>query len=161
MSPDMMLAPISFISPSNANQTRLCKKKRDKPYRTLKTSQNHFPILIPDLSCIISYIPFKPISSFLKERAMMSQQQRLIYLPLFGTIILCLLVGAYLAASKRFTKSTPSNKVTKHKVKTPPDEALKYWTSDRMRNARAAPLPGINNLGHEKQDLRPSRPQEE
>jgi len=91
----------------------------------------------------------------------MSQQQRLIYLPLFGTIIICLLVGAYLAASKRLTKSTPSNKVAKHKVKTSPDEALRYWTSDRMRNAKAAPLPGVNNLGHEKQDLRPSRPQDE
>jgi len=91
----------------------------------------------------------------------MTQQQRLIFVPLIGTIVLGLLVGAYLAASKRFTKSTPSNKVTKHKVKTPPEEALKYWTSDRMRNAKAAPLPGVNNLGREKQDLRPSRPQEE
>ena len=91
----------------------------------------------------------------------MSQQQRLIYLPLVGTIILCLLVGAYLAASKRFTKSTPSNKVTKHKVKTPPDEALKYWTSDRMRNAKPAPLPKVNTLNREKQDSRLSRKQEE
>jgi len=90
----------------------------------------------------------------------MSQQQRLIYLPLLGTIILCLLVGVYLAASKRFSKSTPSNKVTKHKVKTPPDEALKYWTSDRMRNARAAPLPGVNNLDQEKQNPHPSRQQD-
>src|SRR6266581_2024872 len=65
----------------------------------------------------------------------MSQQQRLIYLPLVGTILLCLLVGLYLAAWKRFSKSTPSNKVTKHTVKTPPDEALKYWTADRIRNA--------------------------
>ena len=91
----------------------------------------------------------------------MSQQQRLIYLPLFGTIILCLLVGAYLAASKRFSKSTQANKVAKHKVKTPPDEALKYWTSDRMRNAKAAPLPKVNTLDRENQDLRPSRPLEE
>jgi hypothetical protein len=91
---------------------------------------------------------------------MMSQQQRLIYLPLLGTIILFLLVGVYLAASKRFSKSTSSNKVTKHKVKTPPDEALKYWTADRMRNAKAAPLPEVNDLGREKQDPRPSRPQD-
>jgi hypothetical protein len=91
---------------------------------------------------------------------MMSQQQKFIYLPLVGTIIVCLLVGAYLAASKRFSKSTPSNKVTKHKVKAPPDEALKYWTADKMRNAKAAPLPKVNTLDREKQDLRPSRPQD-
>jgi len=91
----------------------------------------------------------------------MPQQKRLIYMPLLGTITLCVLVVAYLAASKHFTKSTTSNKVTKHKVKASPEEALKYWTSDRMRNAKAAPLPGVNNLGHEKHDLRTSRPQEE
>jgi len=104
-----------------------------------------------------------PISTFQKERAVISQQ-RLIYLPLVGTIILCLLVGLYLVVWKRFSKSTPSNKVTKHMVKTPPDEALKYWTEDRMRNAKAAPLPGVNTLDREKQDPqnppRPSRPQD-
>ena len=89
----------------------------------------------------------------------MSQQQRLIYLPLVSTILLCLLVGVYLAAWKRFSKSTPLNKVTKHTVKTPPDEALKYWTADRMRNAKAAPLPRVNTLDREKQDpRRPPRP---
>ena len=91
-------------------------------------------------------------------------QQRIIYLPLVGAILLCLLVGVYLAAWKRFLKSTPSNKVTKHTVKTLPDEALKYWTADRMRNAKAAPLPRVNTLDREKQDPqhppRPSRPQD-
>ncbi len=130
------------------------------------------PILIPDKcclleyaskskACIISYVHTKPISTFLKERTVMSQKQRLIFLPLVGTFILCLFVCVYLAASKRFSKSNPSNKVTQHKVKTPPDEALKYWTSDRMRNARAAPLPNVNTLDREKQDPRPSRPQDE
>jgi hypothetical protein len=90
----------------------------------------------------------------------MSQQQRLIYLPLMGTIILCLLVGVYLAASKRFSKSTPSNKVTKHKVKTPPNAALKYWTADKMRNAKPAPLPQVNSVDREKQDPSPSRSQD-
>jgi hypothetical protein len=94
----------------------------------------------------------------------MSQHQKLIYLPLVGTVLLCLLVGVYLAAWKRFSKSTPTNKVIKHKVETPPDEALKYWTVDRMRKAKAAPLPGVNTLDREKQDPqrrpRPSRPQD-
>ena len=91
---------------------------------------------------------------------MISQQQRLIYLSLVGTIILCLLVGVYLAASKRFSKSTQSKKVTKHKVETPPEETLKYWTADRMRNAKAAPLPVVNTPDREKQDQRPSRQQD-
>ena len=114
-------------------------------------------------ACIISCVGVLAISSFLKERAVMSQQ-RIIYLPLVGTIILCLLIGVYLAASKRFSKSTPSKKVTKHRIETSPDEALKYWTADRMRNAKAAPLPRVNTLDREKQDPqhppRPSRPQD-
>jgi hypothetical protein len=91
---------------------------------------------------------------------MISQQQRLIYLPLVSTIILCLLVGVFLAVWKRFSKSASSKKVTKHRVETPPDEALKYWTADRMRNAKAVPLPEVNTLDREKQDPRPSRPQD-
>src|SRR5438477_77971 len=68
----------------------------------------------------------------------MSQQQRLIYLPLVGTILLCLLIGMYLAAWKRFSNSTPSNKVTKHAMRTPPDLAIKYWTTTSMHAATDA-----------------------
>jgi hypothetical protein len=105
-----------------------------------------------------------PVSSFLKERAMMSRQQKLIYLPLVGTILLCLLVGVYLAAWKRRSKSTPSDKIIKHAVETPADEALKYWTADRMRSAKAAPLPNVNALDrgkrHPRRPAHPSRPQD-
>jgi hypothetical protein len=112
-------------------------------------------------ACIKSCVRALPVPSFQKERTVISQQQRLIYLPLVGTIILCLLVGLSLAAWKRFSKSTPSNKVTKHTVETPPEEALKYWTADRMRNAKPAPLPEVNTLEREKQDpQRPSRSQD-
>ena len=96
----------------------------------------------------------------MKESVAMSKQQRFIYLPLAGTIMLCLLIGVYLAASKRFSKSTSSKKVAKHKVKTPPDEALKYWTAKRMREAKAAPLPVVNDLGQEKQEPRPTPKQD-
>ena len=91
---------------------------------------------------------------------MISQQQRLNYLPFAGLLILALFVVLFLATRKRFSKSTRSKKVTKHKVETPPDEALKYWTADRMRNAKAAPLPEVNNLDREKQDPRPSPTQD-
>jgi len=80
----------------------------------------------------------------------MSQQQRLIYLPLIGTTLLCLLVGVYLVARKRFKKSTPATTSIKHTVETPPDDALTYWTTDRMRNAKATPLPKVNTLDEEK-----------
>ncbi len=97
-----------------------------------------------------------PVPSFLKERGMMSRQQRLIYLPLVGTTLLCLLVGVYLLAWKRFSKATPSATIIKHAVDSSSDDALKYWTADRMRNAKAAPLPNVNALERGKQD--PRRP---
>jgi hypothetical protein len=96
------------------------------------------------------------VPSFLKERIMMSRQQKLIRLPLVGTILLCLLVGVYLFAWKRFSKSAPSATIVKHTVETPADETLKYWTADKMRNAEAAPLPDVKALDRRKQH--PRRP---
>jgi hypothetical protein len=82
---------------------------------------------------------------------MMSRQQKSINLPLVGTILLCLLVGVYLAASKRFSKPDPSIKITKHSVETPSDETLKYWTANKMRHARPATLPSVDALRRGKQ----------
>ncbi len=96
------------------------------------------------------------VPSFLKERIMMSRQQKLIRLPLVGTILLCLLVGVYLFAWKRFSKPAPSATIVKHEVETPADETLKYWTADKMRNAKAAPLPDVKALDRGKQH--PRRP---
>src|SRR5258708_34566587 len=96
------------------------------------------------------------VPSFLKERIMMSRQQKLIRLPLVGTILLCLLVGGYLFAWKRFSKPAPSATIVKHAVETPADETLKYWTADKMRNANAAPLQHVNALERGKQH--PGRP---
>jgi hypothetical protein len=105
---------------------------------------------------MIPYARMLPEHSFLKERTMMLRQQKLIYLPLVGTILLCLLVGVYLAAWKRFSKSKPSTTIVKHSVETPADDALKYWTADKMRNAKAAPMPNVDALDRGKQ--RPRRP---
>jgi hypothetical protein len=96
------------------------------------------------------------VPSFLKERGMMSPQQRLIQLSLIGTILLCLLVGVYLVARKRFSKPDPSATISKHSVDTSSDDALKYWTADRMRNAKPAKLPNVDALDPGKQD--PRRP---
>lgn len=90
----------------------------------------------------------------------MMSKQRIIYIPFVGTLILTLFVVLFLATRKRISKSTSSKKVAKHKVETPPDEALKYWTTDSMRNAKAVPLPEVNNLDREKQGPPPSKQQE-
>ena len=87
---------------------------------------------------------------------MMSRQQMLIRLPLGGAILLCLLAGVYLVVWKRFSKPGPPARIVKHSVETPSDDALKYWTADKMRNAKAAPLPNVNALDRGKQH--PRRP---
>ncbi|HZR41348.1 MAG TPA: hypothetical protein VFB12_14595 [Ktedonobacteraceae bacterium] len=83
---------------------------------------------------------------------MMSQHNNArIQLPLVGVILLCLLVGIYLLASRRFAKPDPSDKIIKHSAETSPDEALKYWTADKMRDAKATDLPTTNALEQKKQ----------
>lgn len=86
----------------------------------------------------------------------MSQQQKLIRLPLVGTILLCLLVGVYLLAWKRFSKPDPASTIIKHHVETQPEAALKYWTADKKRKAKPARLPEVNALDQGKQH--PRRP---
>jgi hypothetical protein len=82
----------------------------------------------------------------------MSQQQRLI--PLVGAILLCLLVGVYLLAWKRFSKPDPT--IIKHPVDTDPEATLKYWTADKMRKAKPVKLPNVTALEQGKQH--PRRP---
>ena len=81
---------------------------------------------------------------------MMPRQRRRIYLPLVGTILLCILVGVYLTALKRHSKQGPPAKIIKHTVETPSDEILKYWTADKMRNARPVTMPNTNALRRKK-----------
>jgi hypothetical protein len=90
----------------------------------------------------------------MKERGMMSRQQRLIQLPLVGTILLCLLGGLYLVAWKRFSKPGPPVKISKHSVDTHSDDTLTYWTADKMRNAKPANLPNVTALEREEQQRR-------
>ncbi len=92
----------------------------------------------------------------MKERGMMLRQKRLIQLSLVGTILLCLLVGVYLFACKRLSKSDSSASIVKHSVETHSDDVLKYWTEDKMRNAKATDLPNVNALEPGKQC--PQRP---
>ena len=104
------------------------------------------------------------VPSFLKARTIMSRQHRFIRLPLVGTILLCLLVGVYLLVWKRFSKTAPAARIVKHSVETPADDAIAYWTADKMRNAKATPLPNVTALTRGKRQPRrpapPSRPQQ-
>jgi len=86
----------------------------------------------------------------------MLRQSGLIRLPLVGAILLCLLVGTYLFAWKRFSKPDPSTTIIKHSVDKPSDETLKYWTADKMRKAKPADLPHVGTRDQGKQQ--PQRP---
>src|SRR5713226_9396987 len=99
-----------------------------------------------------------PVPSLMKERGMMSRQQRLIQLPLVGTILLCLLVGVYLFVWKRFSKSAPAAQISQHAAETPAEDALKYWTADKKRTAKPAPLPNVTALERKKKHPRRSPP---
>jgi hypothetical protein len=93
----------------------------------------------------------------MKERSTMSLQPRLIQLSLVSSVLLGLLIGVYLVAtSRRFSKRDPAGAIIKHPVDAPPNDALEYWTEDKMRNAKPANLPNVTNLRRGKKH--PQRP---
>lgn len=73
-------------------------------------------------------------------------QQRILQLSLVGTLLLGVFAIVYLVVSKRFGKPDPAHSVVKHSVGTPPDEALKYWTAEKMRRAKGVKLPHVKAL---------------
>ncbi|MGH2497643.1 MAG: hypothetical protein ACRDIV_23315 [Ktedonobacteraceae bacterium] len=87
----------------------------------------------------------------------MSQQYRFVRLPLVGVVLFGLLVGLYLAAArKRSAKSDDAGAVASQKVETPAEDALKYWTEEKMRSAKPAEMPKVKGLKRGKK--RPKRP---
>ena len=74
----------------------------------------------------------------------MLRQQRRTRPLLAGAVLLCLLIGLYLAAWKRFSKSDPAGKVVKHSVETPAEDVLNYWAAENTRKAKPAPMPHIS-----------------
>ena len=80
----------------------------------------------------------------LDEREGTMTQQRLVQLSLAGTILLSLLIGVYLFASRRLPRRGSNRKVVQHTVEKKPDEVLKYWTADKMRNAKPAEMPRVD-----------------
>ncbi len=95
----------------------------------------------------------------MKERGMMSQKQRLIQLTLPAIGLLGLLIGVYLIAWRRFAKPAPTPTIVKHSLNTSPDETIKYWTVDKMHEAKLVELPHVKTLKHNKKHSHKSRKQ--
>lgn len=77
----------------------------------------------------------------------MLQQYRFVRLPLAGIVLLGLLAALYLAAArKRSAKSDEPGAVASHKIDTPAEDVLKYWTEEKMRSAKPAEMPKVKGL---------------
>lgn len=65
-----------------------------------------------------------------------------------GAILLGVFVSLYLIITKRFKKPgvTKDKASEHHKSETSANDALKYWTADKMRNAKPVDLPQVNTL---------------
>ena len=87
----------------------------------------------------------------------MSRQQKPIYVSLISTTILSLIVSIFLFARKRRAKLDHSEKVVSHSVETSPEDTLAYWTADKKRDAKPAPMPVINEQHQEKRPPHTSR----
>jgi len=71
-------------------------------------------------------------------------------------ILLGLLFGLYMAVWKRASKGDSSKNIVKHSVGGSPNDALNYWTADKMRKAKPAEMPHVQTPGQEKR--RPQDP---
>ena len=78
----------------------------------------------------------------------MPQQPKLITVSLIGTVLVGLFIGVYLVAWSKRSSHKPDRRetVVKHTVETSHDDVLKYWTTERMRNAQPAPMPNVPNV---------------
>jgi hypothetical protein len=84
----------------------------------------------------------------------MSRQYRPIPLSLVSAIFLGVLASLYLLVfKKRRAKPSSSPAISTHTVEQPA-EALKYWTVEKMRNAKPMDLPNVTDLGGGKQQGR-------
>jgi len=85
---------------------------------------------------------------------MIAQQYRRIPFPLIGAALFGLLVGVYLFAWKRKrSEKRKSATVIGHRVEKHPDDVLKHWTAEKMRDAKPAPLPKVDALERGKEDV--------
>lgn len=79
----------------------------------------------------------------------MSKQQRLIQPSLIGALLLGLLgllAFVLFAAKKHPAKPKADGNDGVHRVEKRPDEVRKYWTAEKMRAAKPAPMPQTDDL---------------
>lgn len=90
----------------------------------------------------------------------MSKRPAIIRSSLFSALLLGLLVGLFLMAARRASKPDAGDDdgVARHTVEKQPDDVLKYWTTEKMRKAKATNQPHIAHLEPEKQPTQ--RPQQ-
>lgn len=95
-----------------------------------------------------------------KERGVMLQKRSMIQLSLVGAIVLAVLLGLFLTGRKRMSKPDPAAGVARHSLKTPPEDVQKYWTAEKMREAKPVPMPHIAGAKEGKPHRRrPAKPQ--
>jgi hypothetical protein len=94
-----------------------------------------------------------------KERGVMLQKRSMIQLSLVGAIALALLLGLFLTGRKRMSKPDPAG-VARHSLKTPAEDVQKYWTAEKMREAKPVPMPHVSDVKEgKKRRQRPAKPQ--
>lgn len=85
----------------------------------------------------------------------MFQQRNGVRLIVPGVMLLCLLAAVYLFAARRASKPEPG--IERHTMEGSPEETLKYWTKEKMRKARPAPMPHVDEGKQGEQGKKPSR----
>jgi len=73
----------------------------------------------------------------------MQRQSKPVQFPWLGPVLLSVLIGLFLVALRRFAKPDPSGAVIRHSVDTHSDDALKYWTAEKMHNTKNTTMPNI------------------
>ena len=63
-------------------------------------------------------------------------------------------LGRLRSARSPRRKSDATDVIKHHTVDTPADDALTYWTADKMRHAKSADLPKVDTLDEGKPQLR-------
>lgn len=90
----------------------------------------------------------------------MLQKRSFIVLPLVAAIAFVLFVGLFLMGRKRMSKPDPAG-VVRHSLKTPAEDVQKYWTAEKMREAKPVPMPYVSDVKEgKKRRQRPAKPQE-
>lgn len=85
-------------------------------------------------------------ATWMKERGAMAQEQKRVQLPIIGILLAAVVAGVSVVTWRRIAKPKQPAKVSKHKVENSSQDALNYWTKDKMRSTHETNMPNVNNL---------------